>query len=186
MIPSLLHTFPRVCNFELPYASTLYTSVPNSAMTNSLSDSACSFVTARLSFCESVSPRFHTFASPSQALCLCYSTIGTTKVWVPDIFDDAVYTCEIEEQFSDSTVHSLAEFCGTVGNVLNQSSLNTPIPGPATTTQALWTTSPVTPPTVTTSVVALTAPPILGMTYPPCFTVALMVWISFPVVVRSA
>jgi hypothetical protein len=171
MIPSLLQASPRTCNFELPYASTLNTSVSQSAMTNSLSDSACSSVNARLSFCESVSPGFHTFTSPSQAPCFSYSTIGTTTVWVPDIFDDAVYTCEIDEQCTDSTVHSLAEFCGTVGNVLNQSSLRTPIPGPATTTQALWTTSPITPPTVTTSVVALTAPPVGGMTYPPCFTV---------------
>ena len=70
--------------------------------------------------------------------------------------------------------------------LLNQSSLRTPIPGPSTTTQALWTTSPITPPTVTTSVVSLTAPPIVGMTYPPCFAVASMAWISFPVVVRAA
>jgi hypothetical protein len=49
----LLQAFPCTCNFGLPYASTLYTSVSQSAMTNSLSDSACSSANARLSFCES-------------------------------------------------------------------------------------------------------------------------------------
>lgn len=93
---------------------------------------ACSYVDGALSFCSSVSPGFATMPLTDQAPCLCYST----TVWMPDVFDGAVYTCAQyaatalpESLYTDLT--SLEGYCSAIGDVEHGGH---PASAPATTT----------------------------------------------------
>ncbi len=200
VIPFLLLPFPGVCNFELPDASPLRTTVLQPAMACKIlslclmmqafivhadrspqtiqrrqvlnPSEACDLMTNKIAFCAVSSSGFYNLPPKSQASCLCYSIFGTTTLWAPDMFDGAVFTCEVYSTFSDppvfGTIDITESFCANAGNVLGQSTLPATIP-------LTVPTYPTTIQTVTTSVVPMTAGPIMGMTYPPCATVASLV-----------
>jgi len=80
-------------------------------------NSACSYVSFALSFCNSATPGFSTMSLSAQAPCLCYSSTS----WSPDGFDGPVKTCADFVSTADppsfTDIAGIEDFCSNIGDI---------------------------------------------------------------------